>query len=216
MKTKHKKRKLTAWISIILLLIFAVAHTTLVINPLIVRVSSAKINADVQHGINDMLYESILHDLSYKDIFVIERDQSNNITAMHYDTVSVGRTAYKAVQILQKQLAPSLQEISVPLGVFTGIAALSSVGQNVSIKIESVDAFTASVYSQFRSMAINQTLHNIYLVIKATVQLVVPFHKEAILLSHEFLLGESVIVGDVPQTFLMDLDQDKMLDLIPG
>ena len=73
MKTKQKKGKLTAWISIILLLVFAVAHTTLVINPLIVRVSSAKINADVQHGINDILYESILHDLSYKDIFVIER-----------------------------------------------------------------------------------------------------------------------------------------------
>ena len=69
--------------------------------------------------------------------------------------------------------------------------------------------------TEFQTAGINQTRHKVLLTLTATVRLVIPTGSSKMEASTQMAVAESIIVGQVPESFV-DLNEDSdMLDLIP-
>ena len=89
------------------------------------------------------------------------------------------------------------------------------MGPPVKIDIYPYGEVTCRFLSQFISAGINQTQHKIYVDIKAKVNVVLPFKTLTIPMENEVLVCESVIIGEIPETYLRSNTLSDMVDLIP-
>ena len=63
-------------------------------------------------------------------------------------------------------------------------------------------AVSAAFSTEFESAGINQTRHKIYLSLQTSVRLVIPSGARQVLLQSQVLIAESIIVGEVPQSYV--------------
>ncbi len=78
--------------------------------------------------------------------------------------------------------------------------------------MQSVGTATARLDNQFSSAGINQTRHKIWLEMRAVVRLVLPTGAKAVDVQTQILIAESIIVGDVPDSFINIPDPDSALN----
>ena len=69
--------------------------------------------------------------------------------------------------------------------------------------------------TEFETAGINQTRHKIFLTLRATISLIVPTGSQLVDVTSKVPIVESIIVGEVPQSFVDVNDKDDMLNLIP-
>ena len=69
--------------------------------------------------------------------------------------------------------------------------------------------------SFFQSAGINQTLHKLYIDVKAEVSIITPIDEPTITVKAEVLVCENLIVGEVPNIFFDGKTVDDLLDLTP-
>ena len=81
-------------------------------------------------------------------------------------------------------------------------SAFAGVGPNINFRIIPVSSVTCGFSSTFESVGINQTKHSIYLNVIADISIVMPSRTENFAVLTEILIGESVIVGTVPDAYL--------------
>ena len=67
--------------------------------------------------------------------------------------------------------------------------------------------------SDFEEQGINQTKYKIYLKVKSTVRVLQPFSSKNISVENRILLGEMVILGDVPNSYV-NVPKEDILDAI--
>ena len=65
-----------------------------------------------------------------------------------------------------------------------------------------VSSVTSDFESKFYSVGINQTLHSIYVLIKAEIFLEMPLGREKRTFETSVLVAENVLVGKVPEVYL--------------
>ncbi|MBO5335034.1 MAG: sporulation protein YunB, partial [Clostridia bacterium] len=88
------------------------------------------------------------------------------------------------------------------LGALTGIEAFAGLGPQIPFRIIPVSSVSCDFSSEFESVGINQTKHSIYLHVIADISIVMPSRTENFAVTTEILVGEFVIVGSVPETYL--------------
>lgn len=86
-------------------------------------------------------------------------------------------------------------------GSFTGFKLLSGRGPGVKIRISSIGNVETDLRSEFISQGINQTLHRVYLQVKCELSILTPFDDISEEITNQVLLAESVIVGNIPDTY---------------
>jgi sporulation protein YunB len=99
--------------------------------------------------------------------------------------------------------------MSVPLGTLTGITYLSGRGPEVKIKLHQIGAVDAQIVSKFESAGINQTKHSLKIEVKVELSAILPGHSTDVTVEDEYLVGETVIVGQIPQACLRDLQVEE-------
>ena len=92
--------------------------------------------------------------------------------------------------------------LSVPIGALTGIDLLSALGPRLPIQVISVTSAEGFFQNDFFSAGINQTLHRITLDIRLTAKLLLPGGIAEVLVSTPVCVAETIIVGQVPQTYV--------------
>ena len=85
----------------------------------------------------------------------------------------------------------------------------------MAVRILPVGSVHGEFHTDFQTAGINQTRHRVTLVLTAQVQLVVPTGAKKVEVSTQVAMAESIIVGDVPDTFTDVGDDMDMLDLVP-
>ena len=70
--------------------------------------------------------------------------------------------------------------------------------------------------SEFQSAGINQTLHKIYLDVSCNVRVLTPFSSIDEKVINQVLLAESVIVGNIPDTYynLEGMNEEAAVDVM--
>ena len=102
------------------------------------------------------------------------------------------------------------------MGTVSGISILKNVGPNIGIRLETGGNVKATINTEFVSSGINQTLHRIYIDVNTNVKVVTPIAVYSKLIESRVLLGEAIIVGDIPETYynLDGVNQDTALEVM--
>ena len=93
---------------------------------------------------------------------------------------------------------------------------LAGSGPSVRVKIVPAGAVTTEFVSEFSSAGINQTRHRIFLQVHTTVQMIIPTGTQSAAVSAHVPVAESIIVGDVPQSFVDVLMGEGVKGLAPA
>ena len=154
-------------------------------------------------AVNDAVYYTLSDEMRYEDLVTIHRDGEGNIISVAANPLKINKIARDTASISQSNLKNlSLNGIPVPLGALTGIEAFAGVGPNIHFRIIPVSSVSCHFSSEFESVGINQTKHSIYLNVIADISIVMPSRTENFAVLTEILIGESVIVGTVPDAYL--------------
>lgn len=154
-------------------------------------------------AVNDAVYYTLSDEMRYEDLVTITRDDKGNITAVSANPLKINKIARDTASISQSNLKNlSLNGIPVPLGALTGVEAFAGLGPSIQFRIIPVSSVSCDFSSAFESVGINQTKHSIYLNVIADISIVMPSRTENFAVLTEILVGEWVIVGSIPDTYL--------------
>ena len=203
-KIKRRKRKallIGGILFIILLFLFIRIQRN--VTRVLFSISEATMRASTTVAVNDAVYYTLSDELRYNDLVSIERDSAGNILAVAANPLKINKIARDTASISQSNLKNlSLNGIPVPLGALTGIEAFAGLGPNIQFRILPVSSVSCDFTSTFESVGINQTKHSIFLNVVADISIVMPSRTENFAVITEILVGESVIVGSVPDAYL--------------
>ena len=217
-RTKRKKRLrrrvrwLIALLCITTLAVFLFLHFQRNVTRVLVSISEATMRASTTIAVNDAVFYTLSDELRYEDLVNVERDGQGEIVAVSANALKINKIARDTASISQSNLKNlSLNGIPIPLGALTGIEAFAGLGPQIPFRIIPVSSVTCDFSSAFESVGINQTKHSIYLNVIADISIVMPSRTENFAVATEILVGEFVIVGDVPDTYLQtDVFGDKL------
>ena len=202
-KKRRRKRWLIILVSTLVALLGIFIHFQRNVTRVLLSISEATMRASTTVAVNDAVYYTLSDEMRYEDLVTIHRDGEGNIISVAANPLKINKIARDTASISQSNLKNlSLNGIPVPLGALTGIEAFAGVGPNIHFRIISVSSVSCHFSSEFESVGINQTKHSIYLNVIADISIVMPSRTENFAVLTEILIGESVIVGTVPDAYL--------------
>lgn len=203
-KKPQKGRKLLVRVLLILLaalLLLMVLEKNL--EDVILTMAHARAEAMATEYLNEAVRDIMVGEVTYEDMITVRTDAGGRVTMLQANAVRMNELATATALEAQSHLeSADAQSISIPLGAALGIPFLSALGPRVQVRIFPVSAVSAAFSTEFESAGINQTRHKIYLSLRATVRLVIPSSARQVDLVGQMLIAESIIVGDVPQSFV--------------
>ena len=153
--------------------------------------------------INEAVYEKVVRDTEYQDIVYIHKDDQGKIVMLQANTVILNQLMARTTKaILQGFKSGKAEQIGIPLGQITGITLLSASGPSLKVKVIPTNQIYVSVGDKFEQAGINQTRHRIYMQVKTRIKIAVPFMDKDLSVASTIPLAETIIVGDVPETYV--------------
>lgn len=206
-KKRHKKFFKRILCAVILLIIIAIGIALWVywrsMTPTILDIASVKVQSEATRAINEAVLAVFSGDVNYADMVVVEKNKDNDIVMLSANSSIVNNLARNTSLLTQTKINKLFEEaISIPIGSLSGVPLLNEVGPNVSISVSPIGSVLCTFVSEFVTAGINQTLHRIFLNVESKVDLIVPTMHREIEINTPVLVCETVIVGQVPQTFL--------------
>ena len=199
---KHRKWKLLAvLLALIALLVGIFIYFQRNVTRVLLEISEATMRSCTTVAVNDAVYYTLSDEIRYEDLVSISRNESGEITAVSANALKINKIARDTASISQSNLKNlSLNGIPIPLGALTGIEAFAGLGPNIYFRIIPVSSVSCAFSSTFQSVGINQTKHSIYLNVVADISIVMPSKTKNFEVNTDVLVGESVIIGKVPDT----------------
>lgn len=153
---------------------------------------------------NDAIARQIASgDIRYDRIVFFEKDLDGRITALKTNMSEVNRLKTDILNIINDEiLALDHSDIGIPLGSLFFPEVLSGKGPAIPVNILSIRNSDANFVSHFSQAGINQTLHRLNMEVSIDVAVLVLGQTSSFTMSSEVVVAETIIVGDVPQTFL--------------
>ena len=141
--------------------------------------------------------------IQYDRIVFFEKDLDGKITALKTNMSEVNRLKTDILNIINDEiLALDTSDIGIPLGSLFLPELLSGKGPVIPVHILSIRNSDASFSSNFVQAGINQTLHQLIMLVSVDVAILVLGQTGSFTITSEVVVAETVIVGDVPNTFL--------------
>ena len=141
--------------------------------------------------------------IQYDRIVYFEKDLNGRITALKTNMSEVNRLKTDILNIINDEiLALDTSDIGVPMGSLFLPEFLSGKGPVIPVHILSIRNSDAVFASDFSQAGINQTLHKLTMEVSVDVAVLVLAQTTSFTVTSEVVVAETVIVGEVPQTFL--------------
>lgn len=154
--------------------------------------------------------------VSYEELIDTRMDTQGHVTMLRANTMRMNELAARTALLAEEELNSfENQFVDIPLGAALGIRFLSGFGPRLPVQILPVGAVHTSFDTELESAGINQTRHKIFLRLRATISLIIPTGSQLVEVESTMPIAESIIVGQVPDSFVDVSDQEDMLNLIP-
>lgn len=156
--------------------------------------------------INDAIDEQIeAGNIQYDRIVFFEKDLNGRITALKTNMSEVNRLKTDILNLINDEiLAMDTSDLGVPFGSFVLPELLAGRGPVIPVQIMAIRNSDASFSSSFTEAGINQTLQKITMTVCVDVTILVLGKTDNFTVSSQVVVAETVIVGQVPETFLQN------------
>lgn len=196
---KRLGRKLIA-LGLILAGIFIIIDMR--VRPIIERTSTYQCQVLAARIINETLYNELGDDYDYGSLVKLTADESGNIASIESDMYNINRLKTHSSLLINEaiQKIPAHQ-LNISLGTVSGINMLFGTGPDLPVRIAPRGYANAVLVSKFTSAGINQTLHQIIMEITADITVIIPGYTKTVMVTTDFLVAETVIIGNVPDSY---------------
>jgi sporulation protein YunB len=170
----------------------------------ILHLAETQVKNTTSDLINDAIDAQIeLGTIHYDRIVYFEKDLDGRITALKTNMSEVNRLKTDILNLINDEiLAVDTADLGVPLGSLFLPEFLSGKGPSIPVQILSIRNSDASFQSHFSEAGINQTLQQITMEVSVDVAVLVLGETDSFTVSSQVVVAETIIVGDVPDTFL--------------
>lgn len=142
-------------------------------------------------------------DIQYDRIVYFEKNLDGHITALKTNMTEVNRLKTDILNIINDEiLALDTSDIGIPIGSLFLPEFFSGKGFTIPVHILSIRNSEAAFVSHFSQAGINQTLHKLTMEVSVDVAVLVLGETGSFTVNSEVVVAETVIVGEVPQTYL--------------
>lgn len=189
---------------IVTLFVACIGYVDKKIQPTLSTISSNKANQETVSILNDAI-NGFLTDsnMGYSNYVSILYDEKGSIASIETLTKNVNLTQSELSKRINDDLQTKLNKvIDVPLGTVSGMYIFSGRGPNLKIKIIPKGNVKTNLKSEFTPAGINQTRHRILIDITVQLLIVMPSKSEIAEISIDYVLAETIIVGDVPENYI--------------
>lgn len=154
--------------------------------------------------INDAIDRQIEDgNIQYDRIVYFEKDLEGRITALKTNMSEVNRLKTDVLNLINDEiLAIGTDTIGIPLGNFFLPELLAGKGPSIPVHILSIRNSDANFSSDFSQAGINQTLQQLNMNVVVDVAILVLGKTDSFTVSSQVVVAETIIVGQVPQTYL--------------
>ena len=198
------ERRVRLWFFLIfvplaVLLIFGYMHLQTMLGDLAATRVSNTVNRIVVNAVSEAVDSG---EIQYDRLIHLEKDNDGDITAIRSDMAEFNRLQALITDTILARLEQIGEvRLSIPLGTLTGSALLAGRGPRLSVKVQAIGNCTARFENNYSHAGINQTTHSIILCVDTSISILLPGFRTATKLFNNFAVAETVIVGDVPDTY---------------
>lgn len=174
------------------------------IRPLLEALAVAQVSNAVTAAVNDAVAAGITEQaVTYDDMVTVETDAAGRATVLKSNMARANLLRAQLLSAALDQVSDlSERDFSIPVGNLLGPDFLSGRGPGVKLEVLSAGSAQASFQNRFTAAGVNQTLHQIILEIDVTVRILLPGETLETVVSTPVCVAETVIVGQVPETYL--------------
>ena len=185
-------------VSLVLLVLFRVKF-----NDSILSLAKTQVSNTTSDLINDAIDRQIEDgNIQYDRMVYFEKDLDGRITALKTNMSEVNRLKTDILNLINDEiLALTTDDLGIPLGSLFLPEFLSGRGPSIPIQIMSIRNSDASFSSDFSEAGINQTLQQMNMHVSVDVTILVLGKTESFTISSQVVVAETIIVGDVPDTY---------------
>lgn len=153
---------------------------------------------------NDAVAKQIENgNIQYDRIVYFEKDINGRITALKTNIGEVNHLKTDILNIINgKILALDAADIGVPIGSLFLPEFFSGKGFAIPVHILAIRNSDATFSSNFLQAGINQTLHQLVMEVSVDAAVLVLGETSTFQVSSQIVVAETVIVGEVPNTFI--------------
>ena len=203
----HKKKNGQAYFAIMLGVLLALLMIHTIHNALrtpLVALTESRIRNQIIHVAEEAVGEVLYRQgASYSDMVSLQTGKSGEITTLSTDTVQLNQLRNAVMEQVITQVEDlDTEELGIPLGLLTGWDLLSATGPKLPVRVLSVASASGNYRNDFISAGINQTLHRIFLDVTILVRVLLPGGIVETEVMVPISVAETVIIGQVPQTYL--------------
>ncbi len=198
-------RKVLLW----LLLILALCAGLLIafriqFNDAIRQLAQTQIRNATSDLINDAIDKQIENgNIQYDRMVYFEKDLDGRITALKTNMSEVNRLKTAILNLINDEiLSLDTENLGIPIGNLLFPELFSGRGPGIPVQIISIRNSDASFHSGFSEAGINQTLQQLIMDVSVDVTVLVLGDTESFTVSSQVVVAETIIVGQVPDTFL--------------
>ncbi len=201
------RRRIRTLFRLFLILVLAVFVAFLMLRSRYRDVIRNLAETQVKNTTSDLTNDAIAKQIAdgiiqYDRIVYFEKDLDGRITALKTNMSEVNRLKTDILNIINDEiLALDTSDIGIPLGSLFLPELLSGKGPAIPVQILSIRNSDAVFSSDFSQAGINQTLHQLNMMVSVDVAVLVLGQTSSFTIVSEVVVAETVIVGDVPNTF---------------
>ena len=201
-------RKLRRFVSILIFLLALTLSCFVILRgkyrPVIRSLAETQVKNATSDLTNDAIAKQIgAGNIAYDRIVYFEKDLNGRITALKTNIGEINRLKTDILNIINDEiLALDTSDIGIPLGSLFLPEFFSGKGPVIPVHILSIRNSDAVFASDFSQAGINQTLHRLNMEVSIDVAVLVLGQASSFTITSEVVVAETVIVGEVPDTFL--------------
>jgi len=174
------------------------------VRPAITELSLAQATNAVVDIVDQAVADTLVAQaVAYDDMVSLQTDGSGHITALTSNTAEMNRLRTAIVgDIVGRIEMLTKEDLGIPIGNLTGLSTLSGKGAILPVQVLAVGTPTALFSNTFSQAGINQTCHRVMLDVGVDLALLIPGGTVNTSVNTHVCVAETVLVGEVPQTYL--------------
>ena len=154
--------------------------------------ASETISAEVSDYLDDNRF-------TYTDFAAVLYDESGRVVSVEAIPYNINKVQSELTLRINQRFRELESEVTrIPIGTLSGNYLLSGKGPGLKLRICPAEEVTVRLESEFTSAGMNQTTHRISAIITAEVSSSMPIYSFSTKVEFEFLIAETVIIGEVP------------------
>ena len=153
----------------------------------------------VNSAVNQVLAEGAFR---AEDFVELEKDHDGEVTAVRSNMAKINELSALLLDRVVGLTENRMLTVSIPAGNLTGLSLLMGRGPGIPVEIQVLTSSHVEFRNDIVTAGINQTKHQISLLVIVDIDVLVPWGTKSTQVCTEVLISDTVLLGQVPQTFL--------------